>query len=165
MTAQKLAEKTANAAHKVSAQHSNKEEAQKAKRRMISSRSSKEYQQKRRRLGQRGEEIACEFLVKHEMKILDRNWRCSYGEADVIALDGRTLVFCEVKTRTGTKFGNPAEAVTFKKRERYHKLVNVYRSRNAIKHNSIRFDVISIFVDETNRKARLHYVRDAYANN
>ncbi|MCL2437672.1 MAG: YraN family protein [Coriobacteriia bacterium] len=122
------------------------------------------YHQRMRQLGRRGEELACEFLVRNNMKIIDRNWRCSYGEADVIAMEGHTLVFCEIKTRRSLRYGNPAGAVTFKKRERYYKLINLYRSRSAIRHNSVRFDVISIFVDEDKRKAQLRYVRDAYAN-
>ncbi|MCL2403567.1 MAG: YraN family protein [Coriobacteriia bacterium] len=122
------------------------------------------YHEKRRLLGQRGEEIACEFLVRHDMKIVDRNWRCSYGEADVIALDGRTLVFCEVKTRKGTGYGSPVEAVTFKKRQRYYKLIGLYRRRCKVPHSSVRFDVIGILVDEARKKAKLQYVRDAYAN-
>jgi len=119
----------------------------------------------RKQLGLRGENAACEFLVRNNMKIIDRNWRCSYGEADVIALDGKTLVFCEVKTRKNVNYGSPEEAITFKKLDRYLKLINVYRSRCAVRHSAIRFDFVGIFVDEKTNKARLHYVRDAYANN
>jgi putative endonuclease len=123
-----------------------------------------DHHKKRRRLGQRGEEAACEFLLKHKMKIIERNWRCSYGEADIIALDGNTLVFCEVKTRSNLKFGKPEDSITRKKLERYYKLIKLYRSRNAIRHSSVRLDFIGISVDEENRKAKLQYLRDVYAN-
>jgi putative endonuclease len=119
---------------------------------------------KRRALGHRGENAASEFLARQGMKIVDRNWRCSYGEADIIALDKHTLVFCEVKTRKSLNCGSPEDAITLKKFERYCKLVNVYRSRSALRHNAVRFDYVGILVDEARKQARLRYVRDAYAN-
>jgi len=162
--AEKADEAVAKKPAKSSGEKEGKKTDRKARGKAASARSRSEYQQRKRRLGQRGEDAACDFMVKHDMKILDRNWRCSYGEADVIALDGRTLVFCEVKTRIGTRYGKPSEAVTQKKLERYWKLINVYRSRNAIRHSSVRLDLISILVDEASEKARLHYLRDIYAN-
>jgi len=123
-----------------------------------------EYHQRRRLLGKRGEEAACEFLQRHNMKIIDRNWRCSYGEADIVALDGSTLVFCEVKTRTNLKFGNPEEAITCKKLGRYYKVVNLYRSRKAVRHSAVRLDFIALYVDEEKSRARLQYVRDVYVS-
>jgi len=118
----------------------------------------------RQRLGQRGEDAACEFLVRQGMKVIDRNWRCGYGEADIIVLDGRTLVFCEVKTRTSKKYGKPEESITFKKRERYYNLISVYRSRTTTRHSSIRCDAIFITVDKERKNAKLHYVRDVYGS-
>ena len=122
------------------------------------------HHEKRRRMGQRGEDLACDFLVRQGMKILDRNWRCGYGEADIIALDDSTLVFCEVKTRTNEKMGSPIDAITKKKVERYIKLVNVYRSRCTVRHTSLRVDFIGLLVDEQKGRARLHYVRDINAS-
>ncbi|MCL2525943.1 MAG: YraN family protein [Coriobacteriia bacterium] len=118
---------------------------------------------KRLHMARKGEDLACDFLVRHKMKVVDRNWRCSYGEADIIALDDRTLVFCEVKTRKTRSHGSPELAVTRKKLSRYKQLVNVYCSRCAIRHRAVRFDVITIFVDELKGSARLRYIRDAYA--
>jgi len=120
--------------------------------------------EKRRQIGRRGEELACDFLVRHGMKIIDRNWRCSYGEADIIALDEGTLVFCEVKTRTSDTLDDLTEAITKKKVERYLKLVNVYRSRCTVRHTSLRVDFIGLLVDEEKGRARLHYVRDINAS-
>ncbi|MCL2680426.1 MAG: YraN family protein [Coriobacteriia bacterium] len=122
---------------------------------------ARDKQNKRKRMGRRGETAACEFLVRQGLKIIDRNWRCGYGEADIIALDGHTLVFCEVRTKGSTKQGSPAESITDKKRERYDKLIQVYRSRTAIRHTAVRFDFIGIFVDEDKKAARLHYLRNA----
>ena len=63
-------------------------------------------------LGRRGEDEAVRYLEQRGLVVLSRNWRCRDGELDVVAVDGDRLVVCEVKTRSGTRFGEPAEAVT-----------------------------------------------------
>ena len=76
-----------------------------------------------RRVGARGEDLAAAELERQGMTILARNWRCPTGEIDIVAAelaDGRqTLVFCEVKCRTGLGFGAPLEAITYAKPGRY----------------------------------------------
>jgi Holliday junction resolvase-like predicted endonuclease len=62
-------------------------------------------------VGAYGERVALAHLVEQGMVVLDRNWRCRTGEIDLILRDGSDLVFCEVKTRRGNRFGTPAEAV------------------------------------------------------
>jgi putative endonuclease len=63
-------------------------------------------------LGRRGEQLAADYLrVRIGLNVMDRNWRCPDGEVDILAIDGRRLVACEVKTRSSTRFGTPAEAV------------------------------------------------------
>jgi putative endonuclease len=115
----------------------------------------------RKTLGNKGEEAACAFMKHHGFEIVERNWRCSYGEADIIALDGTTLIFCEVKTRKSTQAGQPEEAVTAKKQERYYKLAHVYRDRTTTPHDEVRFDVASINVYAPNR-ASIRYVPNAF---
>ena len=63
-------------------------------------------------LGRYGEDVAARHLLSEGFVVLDRNWRCDVGEIDIVARDGDTLVVCEVKTRSGTGFGSPLEAVT-----------------------------------------------------
>ena len=63
-------------------------------------------------LGRRGEDVAVRYLEQRGLVVLSRNWRCRDGELDVVARDADRLVVCEVKTRSGTRFGEPAEAVT-----------------------------------------------------
>ena len=65
----------------------------------------------RARLGRWGEEAAARWYREHGFAVVDRNWRCPSGELDVVAVQGRLVVFCEVKARTGTGWGSPAEAV------------------------------------------------------
>src|SRR4051794_32260717 len=71
-----------------------------------------------RALGAYGERLACRYLLAQGLSILDRNWRCVRGEIDVVAVDGRELVVCEVKTRTTEAFGAPFESVTRSKQRR-----------------------------------------------
>ena len=73
-------------------------------------------------LGKRGEDVAVGFLERRGYEILERNWKCPFGEADIIARDGNDVVFIEVKTRTGVAKGLPEDAVTKEKRSRYEKI-------------------------------------------
>ena len=77
-------------------------------------------------LGRVGEEKAAEFLTKKGYKILKTNYKTHVGEIDVIAEDNKTIVFVEVKTRSGDSYGEPCEAVDFRKQEKYVKVATEY---------------------------------------
>lgn len=97
-------------------------------------------------LGRRGETLAAEYLTDQGLAILARNWRCAEGELDIVATDGvDTVVFCEVKTRSGTGFGTPVEAVTPAKRRRIRRLAFLWiTSMRPAGWPRLRFDVIGI---------------------
>lgn len=76
----------------------------------------------RQQLGRWGEALAVSYLEDRGMTVLDRNWRCRHGEIDIVAMDGDCLVVCEVKTRSGLGFGDPVEAVTWRKYARLRRL-------------------------------------------
>lgn len=97
-------------------------------------------------LGSRGEEAAARFLYRRGYEILERNWKCFAGEADIIARDDDTLVFVEVKTRKDCSHGFPSEAVTPEKRSKYEKIALAYLAENASSEYPVRFDVVSIVV-------------------
>ena len=99
-------------------------------------------------LGQWGEQKAVEHLVAHGMEIVDRNWRCSLGELDIVAYDGRTLVMIEVKTRTSEVFGTPAEAVTSRKATRLRRLAAQWLREHGDRPLEVRIDVIGVLVPE-----------------
>lgn len=98
------------------------------------------------RLARRGEEIAADFLERQGAVVLSRNWRTREGELDIVATDGRSLVVCEVKTRSGTGFGRPAESVTWHKRAQIRRLTAQWLSTYRVGWVPIRFDVIGVLI-------------------
>ncbi|HKF66963.1 MAG TPA: YraN family protein [Vicinamibacterales bacterium] len=97
-------------------------------------------------LGKSGEDLACRELERRGYAIVARRYRVRSGELDVIARDGPTLVFVEVKTRAGRMFGDALEAVTFAKQRRIAQLANEYLIRHHMPDCPCRFDVVSIHV-------------------
>jgi putative endonuclease len=95
-------------------------------------------------LGKMGENIACGELERRGYVIVTRRYRRRGGEIDIIARDGGTMVFVEVKARTGTAFGGGEEAVTWLKRRRITQLALEYMTRHRLGHCPCRFDVVSI---------------------
>lgn len=100
----------------------------------------------RAEIGARGEQLAVEHLGGLGMTILARNWRCRYGELDVIAAeaDGRAVVFVEVKTRTGDGFGGLPEAVTPAKVRRIRRLAGLWLAQQDHSWAVLRIDVIGV---------------------
>ena len=99
----------------------------------------------RRALGAQGEDVAAAWYTKQGYEVVARNWRCREGELDLIVRNGRTYVFCEVKTRTSTAFGAPVEAVTRDKQMRIRRLAARWLQDGAPgPAKDIRFDVASV---------------------
>ena len=97
--------------------------------------------------GKKGEELACEFLIKKGYKILEKNKHFSrFCEIDIIALDKNTLVFCEVKTRKTTVCGTPIEAITKSKYQNIKKGIFFYLQENS-SYKKFRVDAISIVLE------------------
>ncbi|NBI31783.1 YraN family protein [Enterorhabdus sp. P55] len=109
-----------------------------------------------RDLGRRGEEAAAKFLHRHGYDVVERNWTCAAGEADIIARVGEVLVFVEVKTRRGVSYGFPAEAVDEAKRERYRRIALSYLAERRLGEVPLRFDVVSIVVSDRRAVVRHH---------
>jgi len=97
-------------------------------------------------LGRYGEDRACEYLVGNGYEILDRNWRFSEGELDIVCAFQQTLVFVEVKTRTSLAFGSPFEAVTGQKLARIRRLAANWCSQKQVSNSQVRFDAIGVLV-------------------
>src|SRR5206468_2116475 len=112
-------------------------------------------------LGRKGEDIAARHLQKLGFVLLSRNWRCRQGELDLVATDGRTLVICEVKTRTRESFGDPAEAVTDDKVARIRRLTGQWLSIHRVGWCRVRFDVIAVYA-EPGGEPRVRHIPGAF---
>jgi len=111
------------------------------------------------RLGERGERLAVAFLKKKGYKIVEQNFKTRIGEIDIIALDGVTLVFVEVKARGSISYGQPFEAVTAFKRRKIKNVALLYLKRLS-EVPSCRFDVISI--NYGNLSPEVELIQDAF---
>ena len=109
-------------------------------------------------LGMRGEDAVSRYLELQGYEVLERNWSCPAGEADIIALDGITLVFVEVKTRWGVGKGFPSDAVDAKKKARYEKIAGWYLRQCEFNDIPVRFDVAAVLVLSEDRGYIRHYV-------
>ena len=95
-------------------------------------------------LGQMGEKLACIELTRMGYKIVTQNYRCKIGEIDVIAEDGETLVFIEIKTRNKAETSVVKEAVNIRKQRRIAKVALVYMKSKGCMDKRVRFDVVAI---------------------
>ena len=98
--------------------------------------------------GVKGEQLACEFLVSKGYKILQRNFLCKLGEIDIIAKQGVTLVFVEVKSRNSGKFGVGYDAITKTKMRKIVNAARYYISMRGLYNTPARFDVVGVLRDK-----------------
>jgi putative endonuclease len=98
-------------------------------------------------LGRQGEQLAAEYLQQAGFRILDRNWRCAEGEIDIVMVDRRVLVACEVKTRSGTRYGTPLEAITRQKVRRLRHLAIRWVQANGVLFDELRVDAVEVLKD------------------
>jgi len=104
--------------------------------------------QARRALGSRGEDLAAAWYEANGYTVVDRNWRCRQGEIDLVVRRARTIVFCEVKTRSSMAFGAPVEAITRTKQARLRVLAARWLEDSPVAAGEIRFDIASVLGDE-----------------
>lgn len=95
-------------------------------------------------LARQGEDLAAQYLSEQGLVVLSRNWRCRDGELDLVATDRARLVVCEVKTRSGLAFGQPAEAITRAKAARIRRLTAAWLAAHHAGWCEVRFDVLSV---------------------
>lgn len=113
-------------------------------------------------IGKSGEEAAVGFLRKRRYKIIQRNYKNKLGEIDIIAKDGDTLCFIEVKTRSSFKFGYPQEAVTLTKQKKINKVALSYLKQYNLLNIPARFDIISVVLNSQN-KFDIEIIQDAFS--
>ncbi len=115
---------------------------------------------KRKKVGKKGEDVAAFFLKKRGYRILDRNFRCYLGELDIIAEKEGQIIFVEVKTRQNIDFGLPEEFLNYPKRKRLSKLALFYLSTHYLQERPCRFDVVAIQYQKG--KAKIHHIKNAF---
>ncbi len=99
-------------------------------------------------LGPRGEKIAARFLKKLGYKIVSRNYESSAGEIDLIALDGDSIVFVEVKSRSSRSGADPETAVGWRKQQQLSRVAKYYLSSKNLSNRPCRFDVIGVLIQD-----------------
>ena len=106
--------------------------------------------------GRHGEEMAVEYLINNGYMIVERNYKNCFGEIDVIASEGDTVVFVEVRARNTVYYGTPAASVDLRKQQRLYKVAAGYIVKKELSGTPVRFDVVSICEE------KIEIIRDAF---
>lgn len=115
----------------------------------------------RKQMGNTSEDIALDYLIQHGYRLITRNYRCKAGEIDLILQKDDILVFAEVRSRTGTQYGEPSESVNRKKQDKIRKTAKYYLYCNPyLEKYYCRFDVLSIVWQDG--KATVEWIPDAF---
>ena len=114
----------------------------------------------RRQLGRLGEELAASFLQKHGCRIVQRNYRCSLGEVDIVVEDGPDLVFVEVRTKQRPCLFHPEETITQQKALRLIRLGEHYLA-DTNQQRQWRIDVVAVEIDDSGNPSRIERFKDA----
>lgn len=114
-------------------------------------------------VGQKGETLACEYLMEKGMKIVERNCRTRFGEIDIIASSGDIFVFVEVKTKSSKFYGNPEEMINQKKRQKLIRLAHSYLQSKEIQDPLFRIDIISVMIE--GEKTEIKHFENAIEEN
>jgi putative endonuclease len=115
----------------------------------------------RKLLGNQGEQKACDYLQQRGYLIVDRNVRSRFGEIDIIAMDGETLVFCEVRSRGGQALAQAAESIGEVKQHRLHRLAQAYlQKRPELADHECRFD--AVLVQKSGNEWSVNLITDAF---
>jgi putative endonuclease len=114
----------------------------------------------RRALGRWGEDLAARHLASKGYEIMNRNWRCEYGEIDLVARDAGCLAFVEVRTRRGRTLGTPEESITPAKQARLIELAEAYLQAHDWP-GHWRIDVVAVEVDRRGRLQRVDHYENA----
>ncbi len=113
------------------------------------------------KLGRLGEDIAQKYLRKKKFRVVSKGYRLYRGEIDLIAYEGKTLVFVEVKTRSQGALGFPEESVDRQKQRQIRKIAEGYLALNNLDEVECRFDVVSLIFNENGTYSLSHY-KDAF---
>lgn len=111
------------------------------------------------KLGARGEQLAASFLIEQGFRLIAQNWRCKYGELDLIMEDGETVVGVEVKTRSGMGYGAPLEAITARKAARLWRLLFEWNRTYGRHGTHLRVDAVGIVMGGRGSTPQINHLR------
>jgi putative endonuclease len=111
-------------------------------------------------IGKYGEDLSAKYLQDRGYQIIERNWRCNFGEIDLIAKDNNRIVFVEVKTRNGSGYGHPFEAITALKVSRMRKLAAQWCAENKSAGSKVRMDAIAVLIH--NGKVAIEHLKQVF---
>lgn len=114
----------------------------------------------RKRLGRRGEDLATAYLAERGYVVRERNWRCLAGEIDIVAEEGGCLVFVEVRTRRGRKYGSPEESVTPVKQAKLAEVAQTYLQQHGWE-GDWRIDVVAVEMTSGGKLLRVDLIQNA----
>lgn len=114
----------------------------------------------KKELGQRAEDLACEYLLRQGLMVLERNFYIRGGELDIVAMEGETIVFVEVRSKSKGNYGLPEETISEKKRQFLYRAAEQYLIKQEYTDKNCRFDVISVLFQE--RKTVVKWFKDAF---
>ena len=114
----------------------------------------------RMRTGKRGEELAAAYLAEAGYRIVECNYRCTFGEIDIVAEEGETLIFVEVKSRRSEAYGDPQLAVGYEKQKKISRIAMHYLEEKRLRHRPARFDVVAVKLLSPGHKIEL--IRNAF---
>ena len=115
----------------------------------------------RKELGQRAEDLACEYLLGQGLTVVERNYYIRGGELDIVAIDGETVVFVEVRSKSNEDYGLPEETISAKKQQFLYRAAEQYLINKKWLERNCRFDVVSVLFKGD--KAELKWYKDAFA--
>jgi putative endonuclease len=113
-------------------------------------------------LGRRGEDEAAKYLRSIGYRIVATRERILRGDIDLVALDGRTVVFVEVRSRTSTAHGHPAETIGYHKQRRVAQLATAYIRRHRLEDCSVRIDVVTVTFDGPEGQPQVEHFQNAF---
>ncbi len=113
-------------------------------------------------LGERGEDAAARYLKRRGNKIVHRRHRQRYGEIDIIAVDGQTVVFVEVKTRRDAELGRPAEAVDTERQQRQTRAALAFLKSHGLLEHASRFDVVEVVWPTDQHRPTVRHIKNAF---
>jgi putative endonuclease len=111
-------------------------------------------------IGKYGEDLSAKYLKDRGYQIIGRNWRCNFGEIDLIAREDNLIVFVEVKTRNGSGYGHPFEAITSLKVSRLRRLAAQWCAEHQISGSNVRLDAIAVLI--SNGKVSIEHLKQAF---